>query len=151
MEQSYPLSQPQFRLQMAPCVRAHTPHTTSSRLKAVGIRVGLIASVWTDQLSLQSQPGGEHKRPRKSRKEHLIYHQQFYNLTFAFQPFLSLLRQLRDSSLIPWYAKIKDLEKSQIFPDYFPYTVQDFRQKIEEANSPNRVTGNCPPTLSLKN
>lgn len=110
VEQSCPLSQPRCRLRMAPCVTAHTPHTSAGRLKAVGSRVGLIASIQTDPFNLQSQPGGEHKLSRKSHKEHFFYLQQFYSPTCLLFSHFSCL--LYSYVILFWFL---DTQKSKIW------------------------------------
>lgn len=144
---------------MALFSRIHILHTSMDRLKEASIMVRWFhLSVLINSIlrKIQGERKGEHELSRKSHKEHLIYHQQYVILqphVFAFQPLLLLIF----SSILSLHSYIilfgfwmhKQIWTKAKFSDFFSYTVQDFRQRIKDANSPSSLMGNYPADTEL--
>lgn len=125
----------------------HTPrtHQWSDWKMSASRYVSFHLSVLISSTFRNSQGWGEHKLSRKNHKEHFIYQQDvllqahicFSTIFAAYVLFCSIL-SLNSCTILFWflYAQNNDLNKSQIFPHCFSYTVKDFRQKTKDANNP---------------
>lgn len=104
---------------------------------------------WSVQPSETARGGGS-KLSRRNHKEHLPARCTSASPRLLCNHFCCIFSVMFFSVSLDSYTilfsfcmhKNKDQNKSQIFLDFFLYTVQDFRQKTKKANNPNRVMGN---------
>lgn len=125
--------------------RTSCTHQWSDWKTSASWYVSFHLSVLISSAFRNSQGRGAHKLSSKSQKEHFICQQdvllQAHVCFSAIFPacflFCSILN-IDSYTILFWFCmhRTKDLNKSQIFPDFL-YTVQDFRDKSKEANNPN--------------